>query len=314
MKKPFDSDEPMTPDTIASEFETIVREDGPWSCAAFEVAPGLWTSPRNPWNWLRAKFALENACLMLGKAPKQLRVLDLGCLEGQIAIDMARMGCTAVGLEYRRASVRKAEFAARALNVANVTFVQGDMLQVASLNLGTFDVVLAFGVLYHVDAPDLLPFIKSINQVCTGLAIFDTHVSLETLERYVDPTGLQLTGRSIVEHVAGDDKEAKSWAAAESDFAFWMTERSLSNLLISGGLGPVNRSLAPVPEWKWQDRGYWIAYASSFRTKRVPRTNPHMTRLLADPDPRQAECDLIRTPYQRRVKNPVTKPTQTTAA
>jgi len=305
----------MTPDTIASEFETIVREDGPWTCATFEIAPGLWTSPRTPWNWLRAKFALDNACLMLGKAPRHLRVLDLGCLEGQIAIDMARLGCTAVGLEYRRASVRKAEFAARALNLPNVTFVQGDMLRLASLNLGTFDVVLAFGVLYHVDAPDLLPFIQGINQVCTGLAIFDTHVAMESPERYVDPSGLQLSGRSIIEHPPGEtNKESKSWAAAESDFAFWMTERSLSNLLISGGLGPVNRSLAPLPEWKWQDRGYWIAYASSFREKRVPHANPHMTRLLADPDPRPLKCDLIRAPFQREVENPATKKVQTTAA
>src|SRR5262249_45530645 len=90
-------DEPMTADAIATEFQTIVNEDGPWTSASFEVAPGLWTFEQSPWNWLRAKYALDNACLMLGKAPKDLRVLDLGCLEGQIAINLAQMGCTVVG-------------------------------------------------------------------------------------------------------------------------------------------------------------------------------------------------------------------------
>jgi len=51
----------MTPETIAAEFETIVKEDGPWTSATFEIAPGLWTSAQTPWNRLRAKFALDNA-------------------------------------------------------------------------------------------------------------------------------------------------------------------------------------------------------------------------------------------------------------
>lgn len=177
----------MTREQIEAEFRAIVAEDGPWTAASFEIAPGLWTLDDSEWRTSRATFALRNACLMLDKPPERLRVLDLGCLEGSMSIPMAQRGCEVVGLEIRAPSLRKARFVSRVLDLPNTTWVQGDMLALETFGLGTFDLVLCFGTLYHVDAPDLYPFVRAIDRSCRGIAIFDTHVALTATETYQEP-------------------------------------------------------------------------------------------------------------------------------
>jgi len=299
----------MTHAEIESEFHRIVQGDGPWTAGSFEVAPGLWTMAESPWRLSRAMCALRNACLLLGKSPERLRVLDIGCLEGSMALYMAQQGCTVVGVEVRQASLRKADFVSRALKLTNVTWVQGDMLQLDALGLGTFDVVLCFGTLYHVDAPALLPFIRSLNAACAGLAIFDTHIALDGRETYTDPSGVTLRGRSIVEHPQGRQdagtKAARLWASADNDYSFWLTERSLANVLASGGFGSVYRALLPVPEWPWQDRHWWMAFGSAYMPAQLP-IGPEESALLSDPDTRPTECKLLQHPVQRDVRNPST--------
>ena len=42
---------------------------------------------------------------------KELRILDLACLEGQYAIEFAMQGAEVVGIEGREANIQKAIFA-----------------------------------------------------------------------------------------------------------------------------------------------------------------------------------------------------------
>jgi hypothetical protein len=227
-----------------------------------------------------------------------------------MALYMALQGCTVVGIDVRQASLRKADFVSRALKLTNVTWVQGDMLRLADLGLGTFDVVLCFGTLYHVDAPALVPFITSLNAACAGLAIFDTHIAMDARETYDDPSGITLRGRSIVEHPQGRSgarqKAARLWASADNDYSFWLTERSLANLLASGGFGPSYRAMLPVLEWPWQDRHWWLAFSASYSPSPLP-LGPEESALLNDPDTRPAECPLLQNPIQHDVQNPSTE-------
>lgn len=302
----------MTHDQIAAEFETIVSEDGGWTAGSFEIAPGLWTMPDSPWRTSRAAFALRNACLMLNKRPSELRVLDVGCHEGSMSIPLAQRGCTVVGVEIRRTSLRKAEFVGRAFGLSNLTWIQGDMLQLGSLNLGVFDLVLCFGTLYHVDAPQLVDFVASLNASCSGLGIFDTHISLESRERFQLPNGLELHGRSIIEHPEGsrqqNEKDRRLWASADNDFSYWLTERSLANVIVTGGFGQVFRALVPVPEWPWQDRHWWLAYSATYCADRTTGVGPEEATTLPEPDSRPRECKLLQAPFQKDVRNPSTTP------
>ncbi|MBI3796935.1 MAG: methyltransferase domain-containing protein, partial [Deltaproteobacteria bacterium] len=84
-----------------------------------------------------------------------LRVLDLGCLEGMYALEFAQHGAQVLGIEGRLANIEKARFAKRVLGFSNCDFVQDDVRNLSLAKYGDFDVVLCCGILYHLDAPDV---------------------------------------------------------------------------------------------------------------------------------------------------------------
>ena len=178
------------------------------------------------------------------------------------------------------------------------------MLTLRDYDLGKFDLVVASGVLYHVDAPDLLPFLRSIREHCTGVAHFDTHISLEAMEAFEPVPGLTIYGRSITEHFGDADDELKDSRVLSSyrnNFAFWMTERSLMNMLDAAGFGAVLKPMLPVQEWKWQDRGTWIADAREPFGKSIPKTR------YRDPDPRPPMHPQFDMQHHVTPKNPSTR-------
>src|SRR5208283_4911140 len=63
------------------------------------------------------------------------RLLDLACLEGLFAI----------------------EFARKVLGLSNCRLIKGDVRSI-SAELGSFDVILCAGILYHLDFPDCVRF------------------------------------------------------------------------------------------------------------------------------------------------------------
>ena len=74
---------------------------------------------------------------------KQLRVLDLGCLEGGISINLAQAGMNVVGVDVE-GHIRKCEFVSDQLNLNDkITWLIGDVND-ASLwdSLGYFDVII----------------------------------------------------------------------------------------------------------------------------------------------------------------------------
>jgi SAM-dependent methyltransferase len=87
--------------------------------------------------------------------PAPLRLLIAGCGTGYEAIDMARMDAslsvTAVDLSC--ASLAFAQRKADELGVANLRFLQGDILALAALG-ETFDMATSTGVLHHMADPD----------------------------------------------------------------------------------------------------------------------------------------------------------------
>jgi 2-polyprenyl-3-methyl-5-hydroxy-6-metoxy-1,4-benzoquinol methylase len=64
------------------------------------------------------------------KSLEELRILDLGVLEGAFSIELARRGATVVGIEGREANIVKAQFAKEALSLNNVDFILDDVRNV----------------------------------------------------------------------------------------------------------------------------------------------------------------------------------------
>ncbi|MBN2021540.1 MAG: class I SAM-dependent methyltransferase [Pirellulales bacterium] len=136
-----------------------------------------------PWNWpdapvnsphmgpARFEFILRrNLPDLQGK-----RVLDLGCNAGLMSLHMARCGAReVVGMDSEKTWPGWQEQAAfvkrvlewRCATSYNVAFVEANMRDLPSLDLGAFDVVVALCCLYYLDPHDID---RVIGHVANGL-------------------------------------------------------------------------------------------------------------------------------------------------
>jgi cyclopropane fatty-acyl-phospholipid synthase-like methyltransferase len=75
------------------------------------------------------------------------RALDLGCGRGQFTPELARRGWEAVGIDYVPAAIEEA----RRRGTEGVTYVVGDVTDLPSADLGTFDFFLDIGCFQGFD-------------------------------------------------------------------------------------------------------------------------------------------------------------------
>ena len=80
------------------------------------------------------------------------RALDLGCGRGQYTPELARRGWEAVGIDYVSSAIE----AARSEGIDGVTYVVGDVTQLPSADMGTFDFFLDIGCFQGFDAQQRL--------------------------------------------------------------------------------------------------------------------------------------------------------------
>lgn len=129
--------------------------------------------PQNPWwhtidfgdgvfsNGLKRNYlALKERStyeIKLWKLTSQLfankSVLDIGCNDGKFSFLAEEWGATeVVAID---AGIRKTSKIAKKLKNSKVKFIESDIQKVIPEDVGTFDVVMNFGVLYHMKFPFL---------------------------------------------------------------------------------------------------------------------------------------------------------------
>jgi len=141
-----------------------------------EVLPGLLSAER-----LRnrlTQFAIPTD--LRGK-----RVLDIGAWDGFYTFEMERRGAHVVALDLFR---NEKFLLARDLVKSKAEYVVGDICRLSSKDLGRFDMVLFFGVLYHVKHP-----VMALENVCS--------MTLDTayVESYVIDDGTDLSTPPVLE-------------------------------------------------------------------------------------------------------------------
>jgi tRNA (mo5U34)-methyltransferase len=87
------------------------------------------------------------------------RVLDIGAWDGFYTFEMERRGAHVVALDLFR---NEKFLLARDLVKSKAEYVVGDICRLSSKDLGRFDIVLFFGVLYHVKHP-----VMALENVCS---------------------------------------------------------------------------------------------------------------------------------------------------
>lgn len=227
----------MDSEKVERKRQEIIRQHGEWTADNFQLCGDVFTigkdSPIPPSRVLRVTQIISD---YFGSF-ENLRIADLGSLEAAYAVEFARRGACVVALELRDRNLAKSCFAKDVLRLDTLEFVKDDVRNFTAEKYGTFDVVLASGILYHLDVPDVFSFVENVARACTGIAIIDTHVGVEPDESFVH-NGKTYSGWHFTEYATEptpEEVEQKNWMSIGNVKSFWLTRSSLFNLMHEAG-------------------------------------------------------------------------------
>ena len=260
-----------TENAIAANRDEVIAEHGPWVGFNIELAPGVYSMGPGLVGVAETRVfqVLQIASALLPAGLDGIRVLDLGAHEGGFALEFARQGAEVVAMEGREYHLAKARFARDALELDNLKVVSGDVRSDLGAELGTFDLVLCLGILYHLSRDDIGPFLTNVRKLTRNAAIIETQLALRP-RRSMTWSGASYSGIEVREH-------PRFAGAAMSDTpSFWLTEPSLLTLLGRVGFGSVLQVRSPlVPElMDVADHGTYVAVVGQARTPRTVSVEP----------------------------------------
>jgi 2-polyprenyl-3-methyl-5-hydroxy-6-metoxy-1,4-benzoquinol methylase len=194
------------------------------------------------------------------------RVLDIGCLEGYFSVECALQGADVVGIDGKLINVKKCEFVKSVLGIETVDFVQDDALAVTKERYGSFDVVLALGLLYHLHDP--FSFLDNLSELCDGFVLTDTLIALEDLPEsicagwkpelsplrdfaYRDRRYAGRLYREFESSASPVQKALSPTASLDNEHSIWLTEGSLIALLRDVGFDEVQKLVYGKQEDLW---------------------------------------------------------------
>lgn len=249
-------------DDLPAAIDQVVSKHGPWTAMSIHLGNGIYTrEPVIPDG--RLPRLVQIAADLSHKPLDQCRVLDLACLEGHYAIEFGLQGSDVVGIEIREANLAKAEFSRQTLGIDNVRFVQDDVRNLSEEKYGRFDIILCYGILYHLDAADALEFVQRIHSVCNGLVIFDSFFSVKQETQY-QFEGNDYWGRYYTEHEEDantEEKISELFSSIDNTHSFWLTSPSMLNLLVDVGFSSAYQVLSPRYPAEMKDRPTIVAMA-----------------------------------------------------
>jgi SAM-dependent methyltransferase len=221
-------------------------------------------------------------CDVSGGSLQGLRILDLGCDQGNFALQLAQLGAAeVVGIEARD-QVKDATARRDELGLENAHFEQGDVRAITPESHGMFDVVLCLGILYHLDVPEVFQFAENVARLTNRFAIVETQISLSR-KRKASYEGREYWGKSYPEDVS------MRGASIDNPESFWPTRASLLNLLQSVGFSTVSEVHVPaIPDLDaWRDHLVLIAVKGAAQPFDPPEAAAWPERLSRQAHPTQ---------------------------
>lgn len=106
--------------------------------------------------------------------------LDLGCCEGWFCHLLLEWGASrVVGIDLREVNVRRARLIAQEFGIPadRLSFHQANVLDLRPATLGTFDVVLNLGLIYHLENP--VAAMRIARSLTRSLCVIDTLLTLQ---------------------------------------------------------------------------------------------------------------------------------------
>lgn len=180
---------------------------------------------------------------------KGLRLIDLGCLEGGISLEMAREDMSVVGVEGRESNFAKCKLIEDLFKLPHLDFIFLDVKKLNKEEHGIFDIVLCLGLLYHLENPvSFLGILKKITHD-KSIIFLDTHIAPvddEALSQcefkgslsevtHICHDGITYAGRWYQEYPEENGHTNDEWAAVSNYRSFWLTQKSLFKALYHSG-------------------------------------------------------------------------------
>lgn len=132
------------------------------------------------------RLRMLESCLdrNLGTDKSALTALDLASHQGWFAYNMARMGFASVlGIDARQSHVEDSTLISNIYGMEQLQFRRGNIHDQTTEELGAFDVVLMFGLLYHLENP--VGALRVCRALCRNLCVIETQV-VPGMTGYVD--------------------------------------------------------------------------------------------------------------------------------
>ncbi len=131
------------------------------------IIPGIQTLEKQ--RWRISQFPIPQD--LRGK-----RVLDIGAWDGWFSFEMERRGASVVAIDW----TNKTRFReVKAMLNSKVEYMVGDICYLTPRDVGYFDIVLFFGVLYHLKHPMLA--LERVCELTTDLACVESFVTDEQI-------------------------------------------------------------------------------------------------------------------------------------
>ncbi len=277
----------MSYDEILENKRKVIEKHGKWTSHNIHLGGGIYTM-ENGRDGLGDLIKLRRIVQLVADLSRRdlsdLRILDLGCLEGMYGIELALHGAKVVGVEIRLANLEKARFAKETLGLKNIEFIKEDVRKINRGQYGVFDVVLCLGILYHIDAEHIFSFLENLFDLCSGLLLIDTNLAKRARTK-IQYRGLTCYGQQYREHGDRDSqlsREANLWASIDNTFSFWFTKKSLINLLKHIGFTSVLEGWIPPETRKPSNR---VTLAALKGTNQKILVSPLLNDLSAEDYP-----------------------------
>jgi len=236
----------MSTDELREEVERLA----PWHHNV-ELPGGLRTylpgEERRPLDRIRlrdlVRFAWPPLLDVYGGTLEGKRVLDIACNCGGFSIAAAQNGAHHVlGIDVTTKYIEQAELLKRALSLANTEFKLMAIEDLDPADVGTFDVVLNFGILYHLENPVLA--MKRVADVTANVMVVETAV-------YRDEADRAVWRMDVLEPVEDADRIASTglWRTGQVCQLF-PNARAVEDLLAFLGFSDVRRLEPPPDIWR----------------------------------------------------------------
>jgi SAM-dependent methyltransferase len=253
----------MQPSSVARKKLEIEDRYGPWTAHNIQLHNDLYTIGPDivGGSEVRLQQVSQVVSDMVHVPIDQLRVLDLGALEGLFSVEFARRGATVVAIEGREANLEKIRFAKEVFGLDRLDLRLEDVRGLDRARHGEFDVVLCLGLLYHLDVPDVFVLLERMREVCRYVTVIETRVHrFPTARRdYQGRTYWGVVGDEPPAHTPPLSREAL-WSSIGNPQSFELTRTSLCNALADVGYSSVVE--CHVPPWLTEEpRGTFLAFA-----------------------------------------------------